>query len=353
MEIKDKLKSKYLRYKPFIRDINSSWLVELFLVSSISTIALIRFFLYITDYPQVSGGDLHVAHVLVGGIFMLIAIMMLLIFLDRHSLESAALVGGFGFGAFIDELGKFVTSDNNYFYEPTIAMIYVTFVVIYLVFQSVNANPRLKHQERVINALELAKNIPASDLDEHEKQQALDLLDDETCKDPFAKSLREWFEQIEPISTPKPGFYLKTKTRLREIYRQLIEKKWFSKLVVFLFVIQSLWYFFDIFSKFIPDFRESMDFSTFSFFEILEIIAPTVAAFFVVIGAIKIRESRIKAYRNFKTSILIHIFIIQIFEFYREQFFAIFDLGINLLILGILRYMINQELALERVPLKK
>jgi len=33
---------------------------------------------------------------------------------------------------FIDELGKFITSDNNYFFQPTISLIYIVFIIIFL-----------------------------------------------------------------------------------------------------------------------------------------------------------------------------------------------------------------------------
>ena len=68
---------------------------------------------------------------------------------DRHDLvdgqhllvEAAAVLGGAGFGTFIDELGKFITSDNDYFYQPTIALIYIIFVLLFLGGWSINPLP--------------------------------------------------------------------------------------------------------------------------------------------------------------------------------------------------------------------
>jgi hypothetical protein len=56
-----------------IRDIEASDSLEIFLVSAVSAILGIRFYLYLTDYPQIGGGGLHIAHMLWGGLLMLVA----------------------------------------------------------------------------------------------------------------------------------------------------------------------------------------------------------------------------------------------------------------------------------------
>ena len=45
----------------------------------------------------------------------------------------AAIIAGLGFGTFIDEIGKFVTADNDYFFRPAVSLIYVVLVIVFLV----------------------------------------------------------------------------------------------------------------------------------------------------------------------------------------------------------------------------
>ena len=111
------------------RDIDGGRWLESFLVSAVVSILGIRFYLEATGYPQIGGHGLHIAHMLWGGLFMVVAIVVLLAFVGKRIQQFGAVVGGIGFGMFIDELGKFITSDNNYFYEPTFALIYVIFIV--------------------------------------------------------------------------------------------------------------------------------------------------------------------------------------------------------------------------------
>jgi len=111
-------------------DPNTVTLLEYFLISAVSSVLLIRFFLFITNYPQLGSNGLHIAHMLWGGLFMFIAILLALISLNNKLKLYIAILGGIGFGTFIDELGKFITSDNNYFFEPTIAIIYTFFILV-------------------------------------------------------------------------------------------------------------------------------------------------------------------------------------------------------------------------------
>jgi len=49
------------------------------------------------------------------------------------------------------------------------------------------------------------------------------------------------------------------------------------------------------------------------------------------------------AYGYFKNAVLVHIFFVQVFIFFKMQFLGLLGLGVNLLTLAVLRYMISNE----------
>lgn len=115
-------------------DTNGSRLdrIDTFVIAGVVTVLAIRGFLSVAGYPQIGNDSLHIAHVLYGGIILMVAFLLLLLS-DRPNKLLAALLGGVGFGFFIDEVGKFVTQDNDYFYEPAVLIMYVIFLLIWFI----------------------------------------------------------------------------------------------------------------------------------------------------------------------------------------------------------------------------
>lgn len=107
-------------------------LLDVYLGSALIAVVVTRLFLMLTDYPQLGGEGFHIAHVLWGGLLMAIGTLLLLLSRTPNR-RLAAMVSGAGFGLFIDEVGKFVTSDVDYFYKPAALIIYLTFLIIWVV----------------------------------------------------------------------------------------------------------------------------------------------------------------------------------------------------------------------------
>jgi hypothetical protein len=86
------------------------------------------------------------------------------------------ILGDFGFGAFIEEVGKFIIGDNNYYFQPSIALIYIICVALFLAAEPIHNRPVLTEQERLVNALDLTKEAILKDTDVDERIRALKLL---------------------------------------------------------------------------------------------------------------------------------------------------------------------------------
>lgn len=339
----------------FVRSLEGQNLLEIFFVTAVASVLGIRFFLALTGYPKLSPGNLHIAHVLLGGILMMLALVITLGYINKSAYYVAAAFGGFGFGAFIDELGKFVTGDNNYFYRPTAALIYIIFVLIYLGIEALVNKPRLSEQERLINALEMAKEVVLEDLDHRERRRALELLKGCSAKDPVTIALRELLYAADAVPVPKPDIYTATKYRARRLYRKLVQKGWFVKVVIAFFLLQSfLALGLDAFLLYARLRWTSVIHGTFpalslSLSDLAGLASATLAAAFAVAGIMKMRSSRQEAYRLFKNAVLVQIFLVQVFLFYKAQFLALLGLAGNICVLLVLYYMIRQEKAAQGV----
>lgn len=332
----------------FVQNLSSGSLFDSFLISSVASILLIRFYLHLTNYPQIGGDGLHIAHMLWGGFFMLIALLLLFSFLTNRVKSIAAIIGGIGFGTFIDELGKFITSDNNYFFQPTISLIYVIFILLYLVTRYLQREQVHTEETYVINAMESIKEVILRDLDHKEEALAKRYLSFCNQKEQFIKTLTRVLEEAEVLPQKKPNIMQQLFIKTHEKYLLLIKTSIIQKLIIagFLFIglaaiIQSV-----VTTEFVGQVFINGTYpkiNDFTFAESGDLIFSTISGIFIIFGAFMLHRSRLRAYQFFRTAILISLFLTQFFIFYDVQFEALYGFTFNVLLFITLQNMIRWE----------
>ena len=332
-------------------------LLDTVMVCGIGTILIIRTELWLTNYPQVGGHGLHIAHLLWGGLGMLIAIVLLVSFLSPVVRRVGAILGGIGLGFFIDELGKFVTSDNNYFFKPTAAIIYIFFIIFYLGARALQSRGTPTAQEYLVNALELAKDAAARQMDEEERRRALRFLDRADEGDPAVPPLRMLLEtiRVRPVAEPWLGRRLFLAGRSR--YYGLTRNRWFNAGVTVVFALWALLTLVEIASLIftvephLPKQRPiklggvvASKAGHYGFVEWANIVFSIIGGLFVVGGLIRIRRSRLAAYAMFERALLVSLFFTQVFVFLQSQFGACIGFLVDVLLLVTVRFMQEREL---------
>jgi hypothetical protein len=139
------------------------------LVSFAGTVIVTRWFLELTGFPQIGGGDLHIAHALWGGAVLFAAALLPIVLAGRFVYLASAFLAGLGMGLFIDEVGKFITAENDYFYPAAAPIIYATFLLAVLVWLNVRRPHDPDPRGQLLTALQLLEESVEGDLQRDER----------------------------------------------------------------------------------------------------------------------------------------------------------------------------------------
>jgi hypothetical protein len=415
-----------LGQRAFVLNQNAGNLLENFFISAVVSILVIRLYIRVFAATPVttqltmrlaterSMVDLHFAHVLWGGLFMLAGIILALAFLGRSTRELAAILGGIGFGAFIDQLGKFITLDNDYFFQPAIALIYLSLVLFFIIIRAFQRPRHISRRYALANALEITKLSVIGDAHPEDRAKALALLDQFPSSDPEIDMVRQGLHRMEAAPHPRPHILERPRRLLNHTARQLVEEGWFTSAVIIFFVFQSLANLYqtlaalawtgvlagwlaaivlailalialrlrshllqttasvgiisiavaasllilvyqqeaprnlgDVLRPMAPAIEAGTGLPSrvFNLMGVLQVVSPIISNVLVVIGILSIWHSRVTAYRLFQQSVLVSILLTQVFIFHEHQLTGVVGLAPNLVILGILRFLIRQEEA--------
>lgn len=348
-----------MTHSVFPRDLSSARYLDFFVVGGVSAVLAIRFILRITGYPSLGGARFHIAHMLWGGLLMAAALLVSLSFLGNRARLWAALLGGIGFGFFIDEIGKFITRDNDYFYQPSIALIYTTFVLFYLAFRDLQMRRRVSREEYLVNAVHDLEEAVINDLQPEERERALRYLGAIKEKDELTLGLASLIERVRV--QPAPGGLLRSLRRyIVTVYEAVLARSNRFGGLVTLFVLQLVVSAGTVALIIVRDLSagivaQASGHATgvsglLPVSDWLLLASTLIPSVFAVVAVIALRNSRMTALHLFHRAVLLSILFTEVFMFYRNQAAALAVLAFNLFSWACVNVVIRRESRVGRSP---
>jgi hypothetical protein len=312
------------------RALDAAAYLQAFVLSGVVTVLATRAYLQATGYPQLGGGGLHVAHVLWGGLLMAVGLGVALVFLGGGPRTAGAIIGGVGFGLFIDEVGKFVTTRTDYFYAPAAGIIYGAFALLVVLTQAVRGRTRLTAAERTANALDLVLSGVPGGLTDRRRVAVLRLV--QGTGPTTEGALIRLLDAVPRREPPPVRFWQRWAALGRRVAAWLAARRWLVwPVVVYLVaepVVTVAAVLFDEVTGHLDQQREWGAVLGTS-------IAALITAVLSVRAAFRLRGDRIGAFRLFKLALLVDLLFGQIFNFTVNQFGAVTALAVDLLLLGV------------------
>jgi hypothetical protein len=334
--------ARWLLIRGLPRDLQASPHIMAMLVSAVATILVVRGFLAAAGYPQIGGGGLHVAHVLWGGLLMVAGLVLLLSFAGPVIRPVAAVVSGVGIGLFIDEVGKFVTSDNDYFYRPAAALMYVFVACLVLLVHLLHGRRAHHPAEHLAAAVDQAVAGVAGGFTPRRRVQVYAQLR-RASGAPGVDQVRALVRAVpaDPVELFDP-LRLVNRRRLAHRLRRRLRAGGAARILPFVTALVLVGQVVYAVAQFGPDLlgRLSPDSDGYAAAAgrlplVLGLASTLVCAVMVALGLRLMRVDRVAAYRWFYRALLVNLLFTRVFEFDVEQFLATISVLIDVIMLGL------------------
>ncbi len=330
----------------------------LFMVTAAASVLLTRFYLFLFDYPQIARGHIHFAHIIFGGIFLSIGNILLLSMHGRRSRQFAAVVSGIGFGQFIDELGKFITQENNYFYQPVPMLIYLCFIFLFFLYRYFTEYTPLQPRELMYQILEEMEEVAEGRFFPATKKRILywtEKLKLETKQQyqHFALGIENMVSQLNVASSPRPKQYVqKIKSSWMWLDEFTTERRPVFYILILIFVLYIGITSFGIGSFLFNLLNNNFDklkfkaATSFDWFMVGGLFLSQFWSMLIMVRGVfyLIGRKRNRALALFRNGLAVNILVTQAFTFYFEQFSATIELLFILGLFAIIQNIIEDEL---------
>jgi len=197
------------------------------LVAFAVTVVVTRVYLELAGYPQIGNSVLHIAPALWGGLLLFVAVLLPLTLANRWAIKASALLGGIGIGLFIDEVGKFITQANDYFFPPALSIIYGFFLLTVFAYFHFRRPHRRDPRQALYHAFEGLQDALDGDVDREEAarieaQLAIARQSDRDEIVSLADAISDYLRQEKRhLWAAEPGRWKRTATRVETLGRRL------------------------------------------------------------------------------------------------------------------------------------
>jgi hypothetical protein len=328
------------------------------LLSFALSVSLTRLFLELTGYPQLGGGELHIAHMLWGGLLLFAAALLPLVFANRWVYLVGSALAGVGIGLFIDEVGKFITQSNDYFYPAAAPIIYALFLICVLLYLQLNRPPPQEARAEMYTVLEMMEDVLDHDLEAHEKaeiENRLRFVIEQKDRPELARlgqALLEFVTHESIYLAPStPGYLEKAKVRLLSLEERYLNQIRFRNVLVFgvgalglVSLVNPILLGYDFFQTGVQAGAlqynlQGYGLALIDWFFRLQVMQGLVGVMLVAGAVLLLSRQEERGIRFSYLGLLIYLTIVNLLLFYYNQFSTIISATIQfILLLGVLYY---------------